>query len=169
MNGARGIHSAAEDRAPKLPHIFANIFTLQVGGKGGSTIIGTSVVGPQPAAAAAGAAAAAAGEGLCCQANLMRDRVLAGVQPPATLYPITSAASKSSRAAARSAGTPQHAMHSLLLPPLLLLLQHRCHLRGCALPFVSPFPLLSGFMRVGKSPAGSRAIIAAQVTHGLRN
>jgi hypothetical protein len=137
---------------PNLAVSLPMILTLHVGAKGGSTITGTSVVGPQSAAAGA-----AAGEGLCCQPDLNRNRVLAGVQPPATLYPTRSAARSSSRAAVTTAGTPQHAMHSLLRPLLLqqqqqsLLLQLRC----CALPFVGPSTLLSGLMQVGRSPAGS--------------
>jgi hypothetical protein len=45
---------------PNLPVSLPRIFTLQVGAKGGNTIIGTSVVGPKLAAAAAAAAFGAA-------------------------------------------------------------------------------------------------------------
>jgi hypothetical protein len=79
---------AASNRQLKMGHpnfavSLPMIFTLQVGAKGGSTITGTSVVGPQPAAGTGAAGA----EGLCCQVDLNRVRVLAGLQlqPPATL------------------------------------------------------------------------------------
>ena len=142
---------------PNLPVSLPRIFTLQVGAKGGNTIIGTSVVGPKPAAAApaaaAPAAAAAAGvEVLECWFNRVKEAV--ALQGPATLW-LTS----SNRTTAATASKPTFASHDLLLLPLLP--PCRCLLSCCPiLPCKEPSAGLSALTCACKMGREAAMVVA---------
>lgn len=153
---------------PNLPVSLPRIFTLQVGANGGNTIIGTSVVGPKPAAVAAAAAfgaaavavGGAAGGAVAAAVGVLRGwlnsfREPVQLQGPATLRPRSI-----SRMTAAAEGIPMLATNSLLLPPLL---HCRCFLPCCSiLQYTSASVGLSGRTR----KVGSDAAMASRTQPG---